>query len=44
MRQESDEELLFMVAFLEEIFSLDDPRINIRKTFCLQDLMNRYCN
>lgn len=35
MRQENDEELLFMVAFLEEIFSLDDPRINIKKTFCL---------
>lgn len=43
VRQETDEELLFMVAYLEEIFSLDDPRESIKKTFCLQDLMTRHC-
>lgn len=43
MRQEKDEELLFMVTFLEEIYSYPDPRIHIRKTFCLKDLRNRYC-
>ena len=43
MRQENDEELLFMVTFLEEIYSYPDPRVHIQKTFCLQDLMNRYC-
>lgn len=43
MRQENDEELLFMVTFLEEIYSYPDPRNHIRKTFCLKDLMNRYC-
>jgi TFIIF-interacting CTD phosphatase-like protein len=43
MRQENDEELLFMVTFLEEIFSYTDPTIHIRKTFCLKDLMHKYC-
>jgi len=43
MRQENDEELLFMVTFLEELISLDDPRNHVRKTFCLKDLMAKYC-
>ena len=44
MREDNDEELLYMVAYLEEVFSLEDPRVSIRKTFCLQDLMNRHCD
>jgi len=43
MRQENDEELLFMVTFLEEVFSYPDPRIHIKKTFCLKELQNKYC-
>lgn len=43
MRQEKDEELLFMVTFLEEIYSYPDPRSHIKKTFCLKDLRNRFC-
>ena len=43
MRQEVDEELLFMVSFLEEIVSYPDVRKHIRSTFRLKDLMNRHC-
>ena len=43
MRQEKDEELLFRVTFLEEIYSYPDPRSHIKKTFCLKDLRNRFC-
>lgn len=43
MRQENDEELLFMVTFLEEVFSYPDPRMHIKKTFCLLDLQTKYC-
>lgn len=43
MRQQQDEELLFMVTFLEEIYSYPDHRNHIRKTFCLKDLMNKHC-
>lgn len=35
MRQEKDEELLYMVTFLEECFSYADFRSHIKKTFCL---------
>jgi hypothetical protein len=38
MRQENDEELLFMVTFLEELFSMEDPTTHIKKTFCLRDI------
>jgi TFIIF-interacting CTD phosphatase-like protein len=43
MRQEEDEELLFMVSFLEEMFSYLDPREHLKKTFCLRELMHKYC-
>jgi hypothetical protein len=43
MSEEGDEELLFMVTFLEEIFSYADPREHIKNTFCLEDIMSRYC-
>ena len=43
MRQPDDEELLFMVTFLEELNSYPDPREHVRTTFCLEDLMGRYC-
>jgi CTD small phosphatase-like protein 2 len=43
MRQADDEELLFMVSFLEEIYSFSDVRKHIRQTFRIKDLMNRHC-
>ena len=42
MRQENDEELLYMVTFLEEMFSFADVRTHINKTFCLIDLMHKH--
>ena len=30
-----DEELLYMVTYLEEIFSMEDMRAHVRKTFQL---------
>lgn len=41
-RQENDEELLFLVSFLEEIYSYPDVREHIRATFTIKDLMTRY--
>ena len=43
MRQENDEELLYMVTYLEEVYSFSDVREHIRKTFCLKNLQSRYC-
>ena len=43
MRQENDEELIFMVNFLEELYSYPDPRQKIKKTFLLKELMGRHC-
>ena len=42
MRQEKDEELLYMVTFLEECFSYNDFRSHIKKTFCLQKLQEKH--
>lgn len=42
--QPDDEELLYMVTFLEELFGMSDPRVHLRKNFCLNHLMNKYCN
>ena len=44
MRQDKDEELLYMVTFLEECFSFSDFRSHIKKTFCLQQLMDKHCS
>lgn len=43
MRQEDDEELLFMVTFLEELNSYPDVRKHIRRTFTLKNIMKKYC-
>lgn len=40
-RQENDEELLYMVTFLEEIYGMADHRAHIQKTFCLKELMKK---
>ena len=42
-RQQNDEELLFMVTFLEELVSFDDPRHHMSNTFCIRDLMKKHC-
>uniref|UniRef100_A0A7S3N2S9 FCP1 homology domain-containing protein n=1 Tax=Strombidium inclinatum TaxID=197538 RepID=A0A7S3N2S9_9SPIT len=44
MRQEDDEELLFMVTFLEELNSYTDVRKHIRNTFALKNMMKKHCN
>ena len=38
----NDEELLYMVTFLEEIFSIQDVRGHIEKTFKLKSMMQKY--
>ena len=38
----NDEELLFMVTFLEEVFGASDVRDHINKTFKLVDLSKQY--
>ena len=38
----NDEELLYMVTFLEEIFSIQDVRGHIEKTFKLKSMMSKY--
>lgn len=43
MRQTDDEELLYMVTFLEELFGMTDPRVHLRKNFMLKELMNKHC-
>ena len=40
--EENDEELLFMVTFLEEIFSKGDVRTHIDETFKLKALSKKY--
>jgi CTD small phosphatase-like protein 2 len=42
-RQDGDEELLYMVSFLEEIVSYQDVRHHIRNTFRISSIMNRFC-
>ena len=43
MRQDGDEELLYMVTFLEELFGESDLRNHLRKNFCLKKLQEKYC-
>ena len=38
--EKNDEELLFLVTFLEEIYSFNDVREHIDKTFKLTHFMN----
>lgn len=40
--EDNDEELLYMVTFLEEIFGKDDVRPHIDKTFQLKTLSKQY--
>ena len=40
--EKNDEELLFLVTFLEEIYSFNDVREHIDKTFKLSSLLNTY--
>ena len=44
MRQDGDEELLYMVSYLEEIYSYPDLRKHITKTFKLQETMEKIMN
>ena len=39
---QNDEELLFMVTYLEEIFEVPDVRPHINKTFRLQEFSEKY--
>ena len=41
-RQENDEELLYMVSYLEEIYSFPDVREPISKTFKLREQMQKH--
>ena len=41
-RQENDEELLYMVSYLEEIYSFPDVREQISKTFKLREQMQKH--
>ena len=36
--QKNDEELMYMVSYLEEIYEANDVRVPIRKTFKLQQI------
>ena len=42
IRQQNDEELLYMVSYLEEIYSLTDLRDHISRTFKLKENMERH--
>lgn len=44
MRQKDDEELLYMVTFLEELYGQQDPQDYLRKNFRLRELMAKHCN
>ncbi len=41
-RQQGDEELLYMVSYLEEIYSYPDVREQISKTFKLREQMKKH--
>jgi CTD small phosphatase-like protein 2 len=43
MRQANDEELLYLVGYLEEVGSFPDVREHIRKTFKLEEQKLKYC-
>jgi len=43
MRQQNDEELLYMVTYLEEIYSYPDARDHIQRTFKLRENMEKHC-
>lgn len=42
MRQQGDEELLYMVSYLEEIYSFPDVRQQIIQTFKLREQMKKH--
>ena len=41
-RQKNDEELLYLVSYLEEIYSFPDLRVQIEQTFRLKEQMDKY--
>ena len=41
VRQQKDEELLYMVSYLEEVYSYPDLRVHISKTFKLKETMEK---
>lgn len=43
IRQKNDEEFLYLVSYLEEIYSFPDVREHIAKTFKLREQMEKYC-
>eukprot|EP00347_Sterkiella_histriomuscorum_P021704 403333054 len=43
VRQPNDEEFLYLVSYLEEIYSYPDVREHIAKTFKLRDQMEKHC-
>ena len=42
MGEKNDEELLYMVTFLEEIYGFEDVRTHIKETFKLTELMEEH--
>lgn len=42
-RQKSDEELLYVVSYLEEVYTFPDVRGHIAQTFKLTHQMDKYC-
>lgn len=42
IRQKHDEELLYLVSYLEEVYSYPDVREQIGKTFQLQEQMKKH--
>ena len=42
VRQQHDEELLYLVSYLEEIYSFPDSREHIAKTFKLREQMEKH--
>ncbi len=41
-QQPHDEELLYLVSYLEEVYSFEDVREQIGKTFRLREQMRKY--
>lgn len=40
--QQSDDELLYLMSFLEEACTFDDVRVHISKTFKLNSMLKKY--
>ena len=43
VRDDKDEEMLYMVTFLEELCGMNDIRDHLRKNFCLKKLQDKHC-